>query len=190
MKFEHYLKKLAESEIYKSFKEENPKSYLCAGFFILDFETGKEIHQLDYMLKNGKIATFSLEDGIKVHVSGAPFKKKLPEIRGNIEIDLKALRGIVEDEMKNRVITDSIKKIIAVLQVVDGRTVWNLNCITNNLNILQVHIDDASGTILRFMKYSILDFVKTMPSAIALPKEVKVGKEQKNPEQQSQEEIA
>lgn len=187
MKFEHYIKKLSDSEIYKSFKKENPRAYLCAGFFIIDFETGKNIYQLDYMLKNRKIATFSLEEGVKVHVSNAPFRKKLPEIKGDITTDLKALKGIVEDEMKNRTITDNIKKIIAVLQVVDGRIVWNLNCITNNLNILQIHIDDANGTILKFMKYSILDFVKTVPGAAAMPKDIKISSKQmpqETPEQQ------
>ena len=87
----------------------------------------------------------------------------MPEIKGDIKTDLKALKGIVEDEMKNRTVTDSIKKIIALLQIIDGKVVWNLNCITNNLNVLQVHIDDRDQTVLKFMKYSIMDFVKTIP---------------------------
>jgi len=175
MKFEHYQKKLLESEAYKQFKKENPKSYLCAGFFVLDFETGKHMHQLDYIFKDKKIATFSLDEGVKMNISSMPLKKKLPEIKEIVQTDLEALKGIVEDEMKNRTITDNIKKIIAVLQIVDGKTTWNLNCITDNLNVLQVHIDDADRTILKFMKYSIMELVKTMPGGMAMPKNIKVN---------------
>ncbi|MEM4230771.1 MAG: hypothetical protein QXF25_02760 [Candidatus Pacearchaeota archaeon] len=164
MKFEHYLKKVLESEIYKNLKQKNSNIYLCTGFFVLDFETGKDIHQLDFVIGKKEIATFSLDNGVKMNISRLPLKKKLPEIKGEIKTDLKALKGIVEDEMKNRTITDSIKKIIALLQIIDGKLVWNLNCITNNLNVLQVHIDDSDQTILKFVKYSIMDFVKTIPN--------------------------
>jgi hypothetical protein len=163
MKFDHYLKKVFESEVYKNLKQKNPGVYLCTGFFVLDFETGKDIHQLDFMLGKKKVATFNLDDGVKMDISSLPINKKLPEIKGEIKTDLKALKGIVEDEMKNRTITDNIKKIIALLQIIDGKIIWNLNCITDNLNVLQVHIDDNDQTILKFMKYSIMDFVKTVP---------------------------
>jgi len=163
MKLDHYLKKVFESEAYKNLKQKNPSAYLCTGFFVLDFETGKDIHQLDFIIGRKKVATFALDDGIKMQISNLPITKKIPEIKGEIKTDLKALKGIIEDEMKNRTITDSIKKIIALLQIIDGKIVWNLNCITNNLNVLQVHVDDSDQTILKFMKYSIMDFVKVMP---------------------------
>jgi len=163
MKFEHYLKKVVTSEAYKNMKEEHPDSYLCTGFFVFDFETGKDIHQIDYALKGKKVATFTLDHGVKMMVSELPMKKKLPEIKTEIKTDITALKGIVEDEMKNRIVTDNIKKIIALLQIIDGKVVWNLNCITSNLNVLQVHIDDEDQTVLKFVKYSIMDFVKMVP---------------------------
>jgi hypothetical protein len=163
MKFDHYLKKVVNSDAFKAMKEEHPNAYLCTGFFVFDFETGKDIHQIDYALKGKKVATFTLDNGVKMMMSELPMKKKLPEISGEIKTDIKALKGIVEDEMKNRTVTDKIKKIIALLQIIDKKKVWNLNCITNNLNVLQVHIDDDDQTILKFMKYSIMDFVKVVP---------------------------
>jgi hypothetical protein len=163
MKFDHYLKKVIESEAFKNLKEEHPNAYLCTGFFVFDFETGKDIHQIDFALKGKKIATFTLDNGVKMMVSELPVKKKLPELPCEIKTDIKALKGIVEDEMKNRTITDRIKKIIALIQIIDGKRVWNLNCITDGLNVLQVHIDDDDQTILKFVKYSIMDFVKVVP---------------------------
>jgi hypothetical protein len=163
MKFDHYLKKVLESESYKNMKEEHPNAYLCTGFFVFDFETGKDIHQIDFALKGRKVATFTLDHGVKMMVSELPMKKKLPELSTEVKTDITALKGIVEDEMKNRCVTDNIKKIIALLQIIDEKVVWNLNCITSNLNVLQVHVDDDDQTVLKFMKYSIMDFVKMVP---------------------------
>lgn len=189
MKFDHYLKKVHSSNTFKKFKSKNPKAYLCAGFFVFDFETGRDIHQIDYMLKDKKIATFALDNGVKINISNLPIPKKLDEIKGDIKTDLEALKGIVEDEMKNRTITDDLKKMIAVLQVMDGKRVWNLNCITNGLNVLQIHIDDEDQTILKFMKYSILDFVKTMPAPAPKVKTVDAKKVTKEDFEKIKEEL-
>jgi len=162
MKFEHYLKKLHESKEFKNFKSKHKKSYLCAGFFVLDYETGKNMHQLDYYMPNNKVATFILEEGVKSKISEQALKKKLPEIKGEIKTDLDALKGIVEDEMKNRTVTENVKKIIAILHILDGKLVWNLQCILGGLNMLNVHVDDSDKTVLKFEKHSLMDMVKKM----------------------------
>lgn len=159
MKIQHYLKRLGESKEFKEFKGKHEKSYLCAGFFVLDFETGKHMHQIDYALPNGKIATFMLDEGIKVKISEQAIKKKLPELMPETKIDLEALKGIVEDEMKNRTVTEKIKKIIAILHIVDNKPIWNLQCILDGLSLLQIHIDDE-GNILKFEKRSLMDLIK------------------------------
>ena len=164
MKFSHYKKKLETSREFKDFKKKNPKSYLCAGFFILDYEAGKHSNQLDYMVSNRKVATFNLDSGVKMKLSELPAKasKKLQKIEGEAELDLEKLKGIVQDEMTNRMVTEDVKKIIAVLQVLDNELVWNLNCILGGMNVLQVHIGDKDGSILKFEKHSILDFIRKM----------------------------
>lgn len=170
MKFDHYLKRIEESKEFKNFQKKNKSAYLCAGFFVLDFETGKDLYQLDYSLANGKIATFILDDGVKMKISDQTLKKKLPEIKGDVKTDLQALRGIVEDEMKNRTVTEGVKKMIAILHILDNKTVWNLQCILNGLGILQVHVDDADQSVLKFEKHSLMDFMKAMPTgAGAMP---------------------
>jgi len=163
MKFEHYAKKLEESEEFAKFIRQNPEAYLCAGFFVLDLETGNHIHQIDYVLPNNKIATFLLDDGVKLKISDKPIKKKLPHIEKlQIKTDLEALQGIVEDEMKNRTVTGKIKKIIAILHILDNKLIWNLQCILDGLNIVQVHIDDEDQTILKFEKHSLMELIKPM----------------------------
>ena len=75
------------------------------------------------------------------------------------------MKGIVHDEMLNRTVTGEIKKIIAVLQSQEGRKVWNLNCITGDLGIIKVHVDDKTSNILEFEKASLFDFVKMIPKS-------------------------
>ena len=181
MKFEHYLKRVEDSEEFKKFIQKNKKAYLCAGFFILDFETGKNTYQIDYALPNGKIATFMLDEGVKLKISEQAIKKKLPGLPAETKIDLEALKGIVEDEMKNKTVTEKIKKIIAVLHIIDGKPVWNLQCILEGLSMLNVHIDDLDKTILKFEKHSLLELLKqTQISELKIvPEESKEGEEEK-----------
>jgi hypothetical protein len=170
MKFEHYLKRVEESPEFKKFREEHKKAYLCAGFFVLDFENKKDIHQIDFLIPGKKkIATFTLQDGVQLKIS-EPMKKtknKLEklELKEETKTDIDALKGIVHDEMMNRTVTGEIKKIIAVLQNKDDRKIWNLNCITGDMGILKVHIDDHSSSVLEFEKASLFDFMKMIPKS-------------------------
>ena len=174
MKFEHYLKKMQESPEYKKFRKKYKDEYLCAGFFILDFESGQHMHQVDYALPDGKVATFILDKGVKLKISEQALKKKLPEIKPQANIDLEALRGIIEDEMKNQMVTEKIRKVIAILHDLDGKLIWNLQCILSGLEILIVHIDDSDKSILKFEKHSLMELLKPGTGALQLiPKEGK-----------------
>lgn len=163
MKFEHYQERVETSKEFKDFYKKHKKAYLGAGFFILDYETGKNTHQLDYVLPNGKIATFILDEGVKMKLSEQAIKKELPRLPDKVKTDLDALKGIVHDEMRNRNVTDEVRKIIAVLHILDNKVVWNLQCILNGLGILNVHIDDCDQSVLKFEKYSLMDVMKMMP---------------------------
>ena len=160
MKFEHYLKKVEEHKNFKEFKEKNPNAYLCAGFFILDYESGKNMHQIDYFLPQKKVATFYLDNDIKMKISEQCIKKKLPAIKTNPKTDLEALKGIVEDEMKNRIVTDKVRKMVAILHIDDNKLIWNLQVILDGLNILLVHVDDSDQNILKFEKHSLMELMK------------------------------
>lgn len=160
MKLSHYIKKVEKSREFKKFRKEHPKAYLCAGFFVLDFENDRNVHQLDYYLSNGKIATAILDKGVIIKESKQPIKKKLAEIKQEVKIDIDALKGIVHDEMQNRSITEELKKIIAIVYISDDRIIWNLQCILNGLLLLNVKISDLNQSILSFEKFSLLDIVR------------------------------
>lgn len=161
MKFLHYLGKLHTSPIFKQFEKKNKKAYLCAGFFVLDFELGKNLHHIDYYIpSNKKIATFALDKGIKMKISEAVTKKKPEKLEGKSKTDLDALKEIIEDEMKNRTVTEEIKKIIAILYSVEGKKLWHINCILSGFGILKVHLDDESSSVIEFEKTSLTDIMR------------------------------
>ena len=165
MKIAPYVEKLSGSGEYKKFSQENPDAFMVAGFFILDLEEGKNLHQIDYYVpKKNKIAAFTLDKNVRVQLLDMMDSKKVPEkLDINTKVDLDALQGILQDEMKNRGLTEDIKKIIAVLQTIKGKKIWNLNCVLSGMEILKAHVEDSSKTVLKMEKASLIDLMKQIP---------------------------
>lgn len=164
MKIQPYIEKLESSEEYQEFKGKYENAFLIAGFFILDFESGQNLHQIDYYVPSEKkVAAFTLDEKVLVQMLKL-IDDNVPEkldIRTNIDLD--ALKGIIEDEMKNRGMSESIRKMIAVIQKVEGKDIWNVNCVLSGMEILKAHIDDESETVLKMERSSILDYIKKVP---------------------------
>lgn len=164
MKIQPYIDRLEKSKEFKDFRKEHKNAFLSAGFFVLDFEEKKNVHQLDfYVPKKNKMAAFSLDDGIKLQLLDLVHEKAPEKLDINVKTDLDALYGILEDEMKNRSITENIKKIVAVLQNVDGKRLWNLTCILSGMEILRSHVDDETRSVLKMEKFSMMDLMKKVP---------------------------
>jgi len=163
MKIQPYVTKMNNSPEYKQFIKQNSDAFLAAGFFIIDYESGNNVHQIDlYVPSKKKVAAFTLDKKIIMQMMDLMHAKAPEKLDINTKIDIDALKGILEDEMKNRSITEEVKKIIAILQTVDGKKIWNLNCILSGMELLRVHIEDDSKSILKMEKFSMLDFVKKM----------------------------
>ena len=164
MKIKPYLDKLNASKAFKEFKASNPDAYCSAGFFVLDFQTNENMHQIDYyMPEKKKIQTFILDGEEVTSKESDTSNKTIPgKMESEIKLDIDILKSIVEDAMKNRTITNKLQKIIAVVQNIEGKLVWNLNCITTDMGILKVHIDDSDHTILKFEKINLFDAVKKL----------------------------
>jgi len=163
MKIQPYIDKLNTSKQFKDFQNKNPNAYFAAGFFVLDFETKNNLHQIDYYdPKTGKMFTFMLDKDIELKESESANKIIPKKINGAINLDLDILKGLVQDEMKNNTVTSKLQKIIAILQNLDGKLIWNLNCITNDMGIIKIHIDDESHSILKFEKVNLFEIVKKL----------------------------
>ncbi|MBS3090816.1 hypothetical protein J4217_00010 [Candidatus Pacearchaeota archaeon] len=164
MKIAPYVERLEKSKEYKDFRKKYKNSFMAVGFFVLDLELGKNIHQLDfYVPSEKKIAAFTLDSGVKVQLLETMNNKVPEKLDMNTNVDLDALHGILEDEMKNRNITDEIKKIVAILQNIDGKKLWNLNCVLSGMQILRAHVDDASKSVLKMERLSMMDLMQKVP---------------------------
>ena len=148
MKIQPYVSKLNTSSQYKDFAKKNNDAFMVAAFFVLDLENGKNSHVIDYYVPSKKkIAAFTLDNQITLQMMDLMTKKVPEKLDLKTNIDLEALEGILEDEMKNRNVTDDIKKIIAVVQTIDGKKIWNLNCMLSGMGILNAHIEDESRSV-------------------------------------------
>ncbi len=162
MKIKPYIDKLNKSKEFKLFIEKNPNAYFSAGFFVLDFQENKNIHQIDYYIPNQKkMATFELDKGVEMKISEMTNENIIPaKIDSKTKLDLDVLKGIVEDEMKNHTVTHKLHKIIVILQKLDGNIIWNLNCITSDMGVIKMHIDDETHSVLKFETINLFDVVK------------------------------
>ena len=163
MNFSQTLEAIEKSKEFKEFKKEHEDDYLCAGFFVLDFEQGINQQQLDYSLKDGTIFTFSLSENeivVKEAETIEGKKQKLPELNKEVKIDLENLKEIAEKRKEKEGIENRITKIIAILQKHEDKQIWNLTCMMEGFGILQVHINSETGEILKFEKRNLFDFVK------------------------------
>ena len=166
MKLAPYVNKLNDSTAFKDFQKSHKDAFMVAGFFVLDLETNNNIHQIDYYVPSKKkVAAFTLDKRVTMQMlyllnSKAPEKL---DIKTNIDLD--QLYGILEDEMKNRNITENIKKIIAILQNIEGKKIWNLSCVLSGMGILNAHVEDSSKSVLKMEKKNLLDFVQKLNPA-------------------------
>jgi hypothetical protein len=185
MKPEEYLKQVEGSEDFKSFKQEDPKSYFCSAFFVRDFEGTHNENQIDYYSpKSKKIFVFKIDEVTKIMHSSSESvdinKKKLvpKEIKEKVKMDIDQIPGIILDEMHNKGLTDKIKKIIVVLQHHEGRAVWNCTCFLDGMGLLQTHIEDKSETVLFMDKRSFFDMIIPLKKGQSLKDALK-GKTEK-----------
>lgn len=165
MKIAPYVERLNASREYREFAKQHANAFMVAGFFVLDFESGNAVHQIDYYVPSeNKVAAFTLDKKITLQMLSLLSHKVPEQLDLKTKIDLDALKGLLEEEMKNRTITEDIKKLIAVIQNLNGKKIWSVNGVLSGMGILKATVDDESQTVLKMEKASIFDYVKQLPA--------------------------
>lgn len=162
MKVDNYVQKLKESEKHREFVESNTEAYFSAGFFVMDYLDKNNLHQLDYyMPKEKKMATFILDGKEIVFNISEPSNQIVPEeITKTITMDLDLIKKIIEDEMKNRTITKTLHKIIAIVYSSENRLFWNVNCIASDMSVIKATLEDENRSLDKFEQVNLFDVVK------------------------------
>jgi hypothetical protein len=166
MKASHYIKKVKESKEFKGFIKENPGAYLCSLFFIRDFTEKKNETQVDFYSPKKKII-FSFKVNGKVEkapnkkAETMAHKKFIPKpLIENTKMDIDEMKDTLTDEMHNREMAYEIEKVLAFLNMVDDKPVWNCTGFLRGLGLLQTHVDDETNSVLFMEKKSLFDMIK------------------------------
>lgn len=161
--FKETKDKIESSEQFKAFRKKYPKSFLTAGFFIIDNEVNQETKQLDYATDKSEkkeLITFILNEGIQEKKEETIRKEKFHELESP-KIELNEAIGIMKKETKNLAVQYS--KIIAVLQVIEkeGKTneIWNLTCLAG-FNVFRLQIDAMTGKVIKEENSNLMDLMK------------------------------
>lgn len=159
------LEKLENSEEFKKFKKENPKAYLCSGFFIIDLaeKNPEDKYHLDfYVPLSKKTFSFELENGIKlVELERNNIEEKILDkvsMKKNFDFDKIKERILIEMELKK--ITNKIQKMIFSLQNKEGKDFLIGTIFLSGLALLKVDIDISNNQITDFEKKSLFDMMK------------------------------
>lgn len=163
MNFNSLVLRLQRSQEFLDFKQANPDSFLCAGFFIRDYKEENNQTSIDY--STGKDITSFTPNGEGFNINQEPIldpTQPLNKIDSEIKVDIDQLKELVEKALQENKVSNKLEKIIAVLQNHDHKTIWNLTCMCEGMKIILVHIDAQSGEILKFQNKSLFDFVRPM----------------------------
>mgnify|MGYP001615798630 CR=1 FL=1 len=175
MKPLHYIEQVKKSSAYKLMIEEDSKAYLCSIFFLRDFDEGNNETQVDFyspMKKN--IVSFKIDKKIEKvenkHARTITNKKFIPQpLTESIKMDVDEMKSTLLDEMHNRDMTYEIEKVLAFLNITDGRAVWNCTGFLKGLGLVQAHIEDKSASVLFMEKKSLFDMIKFSGGASGMP---------------------
>ena len=180
MNSQFLLEKLINSSEYKEFMKENPKAYLCSGFFIIDLENkeaGNQYHFDFYIPESGKTFSFELENknpqqvlnssgnptevgGIKLIPLERYDEKILEKVSLKEDFDFDKIEKMISTEMELKKINNKIQKMIFSLQNVENRDVLLGTIFVSGLGMIKADIDLKDKRITEFEKKSFFDMMK------------------------------
>ena len=166
MNFQFYLEKLYASPNFQQFKSENPDTYPCSGFFIIDREnpdSHENKQHFDYYVPGvKKMFSFQLEAGCE-KIPIEMIEDKIPEkIAMNYNFDFNDVEKIIADKMNEEKITSKLQKILLSLQHLEGKDYLVGTIFISGLGMLKVHIEISEMKIILFEKKSFFDMIKVI----------------------------
>jgi len=161
MNLSTHLKKLKSSEQFKRFIKENPKAFLCSGFFVIDKEGTDNKKHFDYYIEDkNQIFSFQLEDEIKLIQLETTIKEAPRELKAKNYFDFEEIEKLINEKAKQEEIKNKLQKMMFSLQNADGKEMLIGTIFLSGFGLLKVNIDLAEMKITSFEKKSFFDMVK------------------------------
>ena len=155
--------KLQDSEMYSNFVEENPSTYLCSGFFMVDLaeESPENKYHFDFYVPDSeKTFSFELESDIKLVELERTNEKILEKVEMKFPFDFDEIKEIILDKMQEKKITNKIQKMLFSLQNSEGKDVLFGTVFISAMGLIKVNIDLENKKITDFEKMSLMDMMK------------------------------
>lgn len=162
MNSQFLIEKLESSEEFESFMKENPKAYLCSGFFVIDLENkekGNQYHFDFYVPSSRKTFSFELENEVKL-VPLERYEQVLEKIFFNSDFDFDEIEKIISREMEFKKINNKIQKMIFSFQNIEGKDFLLGTIFVSGFGMIKANIDLKDKKITDFEKKSFFDMMK------------------------------
>lgn len=148
------------SEEFKVFKQEHPKSYLAHVFAMKKVSSFEE--QIGYFDPvTEKITTFSLEPvrvvGSDEALSKNGVVKELPV--SEVDVSLTQARAIGAQVVKEHYNDQTVTQEICILQTLE-QTLWNITLVTSSFNMVNVRVNASSGVVESHKQSSLMSLGK------------------------------
>ncbi len=163
MKLQFYGEKLESSDIFKEFKKENPKSYLCSAFIVVDKEGKDNKIHLDYFIpETREMVSFHLNEEVS-KVPLETYDDKTPEkISLEDSLSFKEIEEIIENKMKAENLSNKIQKIILSLQKLNDEDILAGTVFITMLGMIKIKIDAKNKNVIDFEKKSLMDIMNVL----------------------------
>ena len=163
MELKQALNALEQSRKFKDWQKKNISAYFSYAFKIIQ-EMPNEWQLGFYDSKKDKITTFVIDKAnIKIRPEEEIFKKenvKVNEVqleKVNLAFD-SVLEKANEFQQQNFPKDKSIKTISILQNIEELGNVWNITCITESFNTLNIKMDASSGKVIEHNLSSIFSF--------------------------------
>lgn len=165
MNFQFYLEKLFASREFERFRNENPKAFLCSGFFSIDKKGNDNQQHLDYFNpETKKMFSFKFKEGIveMVPVEDYGIDVKIDEVSDNLNFDFGEIERKIEERIIEGNINKKVEKILLSLQNKYGKNFLIGTVFLSGLRMVKITIDLDDGRIEDFENKSFFDMLRVV----------------------------
>ena len=162
MNSQFLIEKLESSDDYKKFIEENPKAYLCSGFFDIDVNnTSENKYHFDFFIPSKKKTfSFELETGKIAELERNYEEKILDRVLLKKNFDFYKIEEKIAIEMELQRVKNKIQKMIFSLQNFEGKDTLFGTILISGLALIKMTFDISENKIEEFEKKSFFDMMK------------------------------
>jgi len=149
--FKEALKILEKSKEFNAWKRKNPETYLSYGFFVVeDADSDWKIGY--YHKKDDRMTSFNVGEKITIEPEEEIFQKEKKKVEKldmeKVKLGLAEAVAIANQVQQEEYATEMPRKIIAILQTLDKKQVWNVTFLTQSFNTLNFKIKSENGRVV------------------------------------------